>query len=205
MKAAVVSRSSQLICRALVEPCGLGRRARASGQRRQAHRGWCVLMTAALLLAAPWLAQAQDRVYRCGNEYTNQLKGRTGCKLLEGGNITIVRGTTPRATAPAAAPAGPAPLPGKTALATPTASVGQDAQQQRRETDARAILERELQRAQKRQRELEHEFNGGQPEKIGDEADDSQKYLDRIADLEDAIARNLSDIEGIERELQRYK
>ena len=46
----------------------------------------------ALLVAAPW-GWSQDRIYRCGNEYTNQIKGRSDCKLVEGGNVTVVRGT----------------------------------------------------------------------------------------------------------------
>ena len=47
---------------------------------------------AALVCCLP--AQAQERIYRCGNEYTNnanQAKER-GCKLVEGGNITVVEG-----------------------------------------------------------------------------------------------------------------
>ncbi len=42
-------------------------------------------LTLLALMAAP--AGAQDRIYRCGNEYTNnanQAKER-GCKLVEGG------------------------------------------------------------------------------------------------------------------------
>ena len=46
---------------------------------------------------------SQDQIYRCGNEYTNTVPSsqRTGCKLVEGGNVTVVEGTRP-----AAAPAG---------------------------------------------------------------------------------------------------
>ena len=48
-----------------------------------------LLLAAALLPAAAW---SQDRIYRCGNEYTNnatQAKER-GCKLVEGGNVTVL-------------------------------------------------------------------------------------------------------------------
>ena len=60
------------------------------------------LTVIAAMLQPAW---AQDRIYRCGNEYTNnaaQAKER-GCKLVEGGNVTVVEGTRP-----AAAPAGAA-------------------------------------------------------------------------------------------------
>ena len=45
---------------------------------------------------------AQDRIYRCGNEYTNTVPSpqTKGCKLLEGGNVTVVQGTRPAASRP---------------------------------------------------------------------------------------------------------
>ena len=48
---------------------------------------WLFLAVAVLGAQA---AQAQDRIYRCGNEYTNDAsKARQrGCTLVEGGNVT---------------------------------------------------------------------------------------------------------------------
>ena len=147
-------------------------------------------------VAAPVWAQTQ--VYRCGNEYTNQPNGRSDCHPMTGGNITIVRGTAPadygavgtsrpaRASAPSSA------------QDTIPATV-----QRQRDADRKAILQRELERAQRRQTELEAEYKGGEPDKIGGEAHNYQKYLDRVADLKASIARNQSDIEGIQRELAR--
>ena len=157
--------------------------------------GRLLLLCAALVLAVPtW---AQDRVYRCGNEYTNQPKGRTDCKPVEGGNLTIVRGTRPAAAASgstAARAGGAAPA---------SAPRVADAEQRKRDADARAILEQELRRAEARQAELEQEYKGGQPDKIGGEARNYQKYLDRVAELKASIERNQADIEGIKRELDR--
>lgn len=169
--------------------------------------GWIAAATlaaaTAMVLATSLPAAAQSRVYRCGNEYTNQLKGRTDCKVVEGGNITIVESTTPR-RAPAAASRAPAKqaagADGKTAV-TPSA---QDVLQRRREADARAILEQELARAETRQAELEAEYKDGEPDKLGPETKNYQKYLDRVARLKDEIERNQSDIEGIKRELERH-
>jgi len=59
------------------------------------------LITLLLIAAAVPAVQAQDRIYRCGNEYTNnaqQAKER-GCKLVEGGNVTVVQGTRPASAA----------------------------------------------------------------------------------------------------------
>ena len=134
---------------------------------------------------------AQDRIYRCGNEYTNTLpNGQTkGCKLIEGANVTVVKGTRPAGAAPARA-----------GSAAQRVDAGE---QKARDSDARLILDSELKKAQARQLELQKEFNNGAPEKRGDEARNQQKYLDRVAELREGLARNESDIAGIRREIGR--
>ncbi len=151
-------------------------------------------------LAAAFLCGSsfsQDRIYRCGNEYTNNVASAQakGCKLVEGGNVTVVQGTRPSVSAPARAASG-----------APAASGGPrvDASQQKsRDSDARQILEAELKKAEARQAELLKEYNNGEPEKQGIEARNYQKYLDRVAELKASLARNESDIAGIRRELGR--
>ncbi|MCL1961034.1 MAG: DUF3450 domain-containing protein [Desulfovibrionaceae bacterium] len=145
------------------------------------------LMAIVLVAMAP--ALAQNRIYRCGNEYTNQVKGRKDCKLVEGGNITVIGGAAPvqrAANRPASAPR----------VDTP--------EQRARDADAKAILEQELRRAEARQAELLKDYNNGEPDKIGGEARNYQKYLDRVEEMKAAIARNQSDIDGIKRELTRF-
>ena len=164
------------------------------------------VLAAVFAAAAP--AWAQGRIYRCGNEYTNQIKGRSDCKLVEGGNVTVVRGT-----APAAAPAAPAPAPvtrsaaaaPRTASAPPSAPRIDTPEQRARDSDAKAILEQELRRAEAKQAELVKEYNNGEPDKIGGEARNYQKYLDRVAEMKASIARNQSDIDGLKRELSRLR
>ncbi|HNE60831.1 MAG: hypothetical protein IT498_06545 [Rubrivivax sp.] len=163
---------------------------------------WVPLLAAALAVAA-WPAAAQDRIYRCGNEYTNQPKGRSDCKLVEGGNVTIVRGTAPAAAPAATAPAGTAPAARSGGASPASAPRVDNAEQRKRDADAKAILQQELRRAEAKQAELEKEYKGGEPDKIGGEARNHQKYLDRVAELKAAIERNQSDIEGIKRELGR--
>ena len=167
----------------------------------------CLPLAAAVLGAVALPASAQDRIYRCGNEYTNQIKGRSDCKLVEGGNVTIVRGTAP-AAAPAPAPVtrsastGAAP---RTASAPASAPRIDTPEQRARDADAKAILEQELRRAEARQNELTKEYNNGEPDKIGGEARNYQKYLDRVAEIKASLARNQSDIDGLKRELSRLR
>jgi hypothetical protein len=77
------------------------------------------------------------------------------------------------------------------------------AEQRARDADARLILEAELKKAEARHSELLKEWNKGEPEKMGPEHRNHQKYLDRVAELKASLARNESDIAGIRRELGR--
>jgi hypothetical protein len=136
---------------------------------------------------------SQERIYRCGNEYTNTLPTdkTKGCKLMAGGNITVIKGTRPSASAP---------------LRGAASSAGQRVEasdQKARDSDVRQILEMELKKAQARQADLLKEYNNGEPEKQGSEARNYQKYLDRVAELKASLARNESDIAGIRREIAR--
>ena len=137
---------------------------------------------------------AQERIYRCGNEYTNTAteEQAKNCKLVSGGNITIIQN------------AKPAPKASGAARAVPEAAASRpDSAQRQRDSDSRAILDSELKRSEARLAELTQEYNGGEPEKHGDESRNFQKYLDRVADLKANMARTQSDIEGIKRELSR--
>jgi hypothetical protein len=151
------------------------------------------------LLTAPLAvlpAQAQERVWRCGNEYTNNAAQaqQRGCKIMEGGNVTVVQ--SPR-------PAG-AGASGGGAVRAPAGSPKVEGSDQRaRDGEARSVLQSELRRAEARQAELLKDYNNGEPEKQGSEARNYQKYLDRVAEMKAEIARNESDIAGIRRELGR--
>jgi Tfp pilus assembly protein PilE len=157
-----------------------------------------IVLTALFALNSQAQNQAQERMFRCENNYyTNSLSDpkAKSCKPLEGGNVTVVQGTRPAVavTAPAVRVA-----------AAPQANQRVDAGEQRsRDSDAKQILEAELKKAEARQAELTREFNNGEPEKRGDEARNYQKYLDRVAELKASLSRNESDIAGIRRELGR--
>ena len=142
---------------------------------------------------------AQDAIYRCGNEYTNTVPEaqKPNCKLVPGGNVTVVQGFRP--PVPAAATAQPV----KVAAAPQSTSRVDASEQKSRDSDARLILESELKKAESRQTDLLREYNNGEPEKRGGEAQNYQKYVERVAELKASLARNESDIAGIRRELGR--
>ncbi len=143
-------------------------------------------------------SNAQSRIYRCGNTYTNNTAEAQakGCKLMEGGNITVVEGTRVNGNAPVKVATAPQ------SAAGPGQRVDAD-DQRARDSDARAILEAELKKAEARQAELLKEYNNGDPEKLGPEHRNNQKYLDRVAEMKASIARTENDIAGIKRELGR--
>ena len=157
---------------------------------------------AALILLAALLgagaAQAQTRIFRCGNTYTNDVNEAQakGCKPLDGGNVTVVQGTRVQASGVRPASVAPSAVTGAPGARIDTAD------QRARDSDARLILESELKKAEARQADLVREYNNGEPERRGDERN-YQKYLDRVAELKAAIARNEADIAGIKRELSR--
>jgi len=111
---------------------------------------------------------------------------------VSGGNVTVVQSAKPAASSgvKVASSGGGA-----------TAPRVDSADQRAKDSDKRLILEAELKKAEARQIELTKEYNNGEPEKLGPEARNHQKYLDRVAELKAAIARNESDIAAIRREL----
>lgn len=152
----------------------------------------------ALLLLASVAAQAQGDsgpVYRCpGNpeSYTNMLTPQQakdrGCRTIEGSPITIVQ--TRR------------PVPAAASAPRPADSRVDPSEQRARDSDARRILQEELQREEQRLAELRKEYADGQPERRGDERN-YQKYLDRVASLKAQIERKEEDIAAIRRELNK--
>lgn len=144
-------------------------------------------------------AAAQAKIFRCGNTYTNdevQAKAQN-CKLVEGGNVTVVQGT--RVAIPQERNNG-----GKVVTAPPLGGQRIDSGEQKaRDGEARGILEAELKKAEARLAELQKEFNSGEPEKLGPETRNYQKYLDRVAELKASIERTEKDIAGLKRELGR--
>jgi len=137
-----------------------------------------------LFALLPVVVQAQDRIYRCGNEYTNneRMAREKGCRRVEGANVTVLE-TNPRTRG------------GSTSSVSspPNAPRVTPAQQTERDSDARAILNAELMRAEVRLDSMRKEYSEAQPDNP------------LIADLKANLARAEADVEGIKRELARFK
>jgi hypothetical protein len=157
-------------------------------------------ISAALLAASASSAFAQERIYRCAAkagatpEYINNARDAQarGCKQIEGGNVTVVQGT------PTSRPAAV-----RVASAVQAAPPSASSEQRARDSDTRAILEAELRKAEARLAEQQKEYNNGEPEKQGIEGRNYQRYLDRVAEMKESIARHESDIAGLKREIGR--
>lgn len=140
-----------------------------------------------------WSADGGGTMWRCpGNEYNNTLSAKEakdkGCKTIEGAPITVIQSVKPRVAPPPSAS---------------SAVVRVDPVEQRaRDSDARRILEGELQREESRLAEMKVEYNNGQPERQGNEKN-YQKYIDRVADMKAAIDRKEGDIAALKRELAK--
>jgi len=159
-------------------------------------RRWCAavaLPLAGLCGLVPLAAQAQDRIYRCGNEYTNdaEVAKSRGCKLMEGGNITIIQRPAPRAA------------PTSSSAPRPAAPRNDSADQRARDSDARQILQNELRRAEEQLAQAREAYANGEPPKEGIEGRNHQRYLDRVADLKAQMDRAQSDVSSIRNELAR--
>jgi hypothetical protein len=157
------------------------------------------LAVALPLLWVPAAALAEDKpVYKCpGNLYTDALTAKEavakGCKTLDGAPITVIQSTVPRGGA-AARPGG--------AGAGGGDRVASD-QQKARDADARRILEAELRKEEEALSALQKEFNGGQPERKGDERN-FQKYQDRVTEMKAALTRKEADVAALRRELGKF-
>ena len=156
------------------------------------------------------------QVYRCnstnGVEYINNAKDAQvrGCKTMQGGNVTIIQGTSnagKSGSQVASASSGSSGSPGSSSSANPPASpvsrTDASPSQKARDSDSRLILESELKKAEAKLADQQKEYNNGEPEKQGIESRNYQRYLDRVAEMKSGITRYQSDISSLKREISR--
>lgn len=149
----------------------------------------------ALAAAGDLAAQASNVYYICpGNVFTNTISAKEaqarGCKAREAQQPTTIAGPKPK------------PVAGHAASGVRADRVD-SAEQRARDSDARRILEAELRQAEDKLEALRREYNNGEPERRGDEARNAQRYLDRVAELKAAIARQEADVAAVKRELAK--
>ncbi len=151
---------------------------------------------------------AQEAIYRCGQEYTNAPRDTTRCERMSPQAVTVITGTRPVASLPAAAVSARVGAPPDGVRAsdarTKVESVRPaNAPQTERDAQARTIVSLELDKARQQLAQLVQEYNQGEPEKWASEARNHTKYLDRVAALKAAIERTERDIVSLQRELNR--
>ncbi len=131
-------------------------------------------------------------MYRCdtgqGNPPVFQNAPGPGCRALDLPPLTSVPGT--------AVPARP-----RAAATAPAQFPQVDANQQRnRDADRRRIRQKEMEREKSRLAEVSREYNGGEPERLGDERN-YQKYLERVERLKRQLDQSQSNVGSLQREL----
>jgi hypothetical protein len=157
------------------------------------------LLLGVCLAAWPACATSEpQRIYRCGNAYTNQPDPAGNCKPLAGGSVTVIEGTRvqgPQAVSPSVNVGG---------ASSAGAAKVDSADQRQRDMQAQAVLQAELQRAKQQQAELLREWNNGEPERRAYEHRQPQKYQERVVQLRGALQRIDADVAGLQRELSRF-
>jgi hypothetical protein len=153
----------------------------------------------AVALVLPLSVQASKPVYRCPGKpvlYTDALSAKEaqdkGCTTLEGAPITVISNQRPAKVPAANVPSSVGSGSGENRIDPGTQKV--------RDADARRILEAELRKEEEALAQLKKEYNNGEPERRGDEAN-YQKYLDRTAEMKSNVARKEGDISALKREL----
>lgn len=159
------------------------------------------MMFRAFLLSATLAsaAHAQGDIVVCVDEsgrktYTNTAAAK-GCRRVDVPALT----TVPAARLPAAGgnPVRPA-VDQRAAASFPRV----EAEIQRaRDNDRRRILEDELKAEEDKLARLRTEFNGGQPERHGDETRNYARYQERVARMQEDIQRSESNLVALRREL----
>ena len=156
-----------------------------------------------LLMALTWfagLALADQAVYKCGQEITNQPNDPSQCQKLLISNPTQIEGTRVQN--------GQSPKPVSVVSGTAAERISipptkpQDALQ--RNVQARTVLEDEWQKLSAKHAEMVRVFNGGQPALQEGESLQNPQYKRRVADMQIQIERMARDLMALKRELSRH-
>jgi len=164
-----------------------------------------VVMAAAMTLgwSQPAAAQSSD-VYMCKGaggvpEYRNGNPGNSkDCRRLNLPDVVTVPGGA-RSGGASGGSGGKAP-----ATSPATFPRVDSATQKSRDGERRTVLETELQTEEAKLAGLRADYNNGEPERQGGERN-YQKYLDRVAQMRDDIARSEANVASLRRELSGLK
>jgi len=145
-------------------------------------------------------AHAQSAIYKCVDpqgrvEFTDTVK--PGCKSLDLPSTYAA----PARRAGAASRQGSAPLPAATPANFPRVDTSV---QKARDDDRRGILNEELRAEEKKLADLKATFNGGEPERQGNEKNYA-KYQERVASMKEDIARAERNVTALRREISNIR
>lgn len=128
-----------------------------------------------------------------------------GCKKVELPGLTVVPAVKPRPSAGSAASGNTASVAAKPAASSPVDFPKVDGNTQKaRDNDRKQIWQDELKAEEEKLAALKKQYNDGEPERRGDEANFS-KYQERVAKLREDIARTEKNVEALKRELATLK
>ncbi len=153
-----------------------------------------------LLASAVTVVHAQSEIFLCDDGHGSKTYQNTGaskgCKKVDLPGITTIPGLPRKpavVTAAARQSAAPADFP-KVDSGT----------QKARDNDRKQILLDEMKTEENKLAELRKEFNGGEPERRGDERNYA-KYQDRVATMKDEVGRTEKNIDALRREIGNLK
>lgn len=162
------------------------------------RKQFLALLLTACLAGPGGAVQAQNEIFVCtdadGRKVYQNVGSMKGCRRLDFQPLTSV--PAPRLPTPAVAPRTAAPP------VTPANFPRIAADTQRvRDGERRRILEDELRAEEDRLARLRSDFNGGQPERQGDEGRNLVRYQEWVTRMQEDIARAENNIAALRREL----
>lgn len=159
---------------------------------------WHMLLMALPLSAG--IAFADQTVYKCGQEITNQPNDPSQCQKLLISKPTQIEGTRVQN--------GQSPKTASTVsdkLVEPISITPNNPQEvHQRNTQARTVLEDEWQKLSARHAEMVRIFNGGQPALQDGETLQNPQYKRRASEMQTQIERMARDLMALKRELSRH-
>jgi hypothetical protein len=173
-------------------------------RQTSALRPW--LLTLAFAFFAN-CAQADQAVYKCGQEITNQPLDLNVCQRLNTSQPTQIEGTRVQTNSKQERVVSSSVQSDLTPAAQLQATVtqaGSAHDSQDRKTQARTILEDELQKLSLQYAELVHLYNRGQPLILAGESIHQPSYQTRAQALYAQIQRTERDMQALQREINRY-
>lgn len=153
-----------------------------------AKLAWVFALTVSSVLA-------NQAIYKCGNEVTNQPLDSQNCRMLDISLATQIEGTRVQV------PQNRAPSNGGS---NTSSASSRTPEMQMRQAQSRTILEDEWQKLSAQYAEMVRLYNQGQPLLMPGESTHQLQYKQRVQDMKQQLQRFERDLQALNRELNRY-